>query len=93
MNKIKHNKIVRHYLQRKFIKFFAESYKFRLPDAFIQTYQTKRVNFGFNGLGELVYKRTYSRMKEDNTNEEWFETVRRVVEGTYTLLMYNSYLN
>ena len=62
--------------------------KFQIPENFLANYKTKKVNFGFNGLGELVYKRTYSRMKENNTNEEWYETVQRVVEGTYNLLMY-----
>lgn len=28
---------------------------------------------------------TYSRLKEDGTNEHWWETVRRVVEGTYEM--------
>jgi hypothetical protein len=54
----------------------------------VNVYRNKPVNFGFNGLGELVYKRTYSRTKEDNSNEEWFETVQRVVEGTYSILTY-----
>ena len=58
---------------------------FRLTDDFIKEYETKTPNFGFNGLGELVYRRTYSRIKDDGTNEEWFETVRRVVEGVYTM--------
>ena len=46
----------------------------------------KRTPFGFNGLGELVYMRTYSRIKEDGKNERWWETVQRVVEGTYSML-------
>lgn len=58
---------------------------FKLKDEFIRRYATIQPNFGFNGLGELVYLRTYSRLKEDNTNEQWFETVRRVVEGTYSI--------
>ena len=37
------------------------------------------------GLGELVYMRTYSRIKENGKNERWWETVQRVVEGTYTM--------
>jgi len=81
------NKFAKHIFQRQFIFFFSNTYKFKLPDTFVLPYNMKKVKFGFNGLGELVYKRTYSRIKEDNTNEEWFETVRRVVEGTYTLLM------
>lgn len=32
-------------------------------------------------LGQLVYDRTYSRVKEDGNKETWPDTVRRVVEG------------
>lgn len=59
--------------------------KFKIKDDFIRRYTTIVPNFGFNGLGELVYLRTYSRIKEDGTNEQWFETIRRVVEGTYSI--------
>lgn len=58
---------------------------FRLSDAFIKKYHRKKPPFGFDGLGELVYFRTYSRVKEDGKNEVWWETVRRVVEGTYNM--------
>jgi ribonucleoside-triphosphate reductase len=59
--------------------------KFSLSDNFIDGYKRKRPPFGFNGLGELVYMRTYSRIKEDGKNEMWWETVQRVVEGTYNM--------
>jgi hypothetical protein len=58
---------------------------FKLDQEFIDSYKTKNPNFGFNGLGELVYLRTYSRLKTDSTNEKWYETVQRVVEGTYNI--------
>jgi ribonucleoside-triphosphate reductase (thioredoxin) len=58
---------------------------FSLTDNFINGYKRKRAPFGFNGLGALVYMRTYSRIKEDGSNEQWWETVRRVVEGTYNM--------
>lgn len=59
--------------------------KFRLDAGFVEQYRTITPPFGFNGLGELVYLRTYSRLKDDGTNERWFETVQRVVEGTYSM--------
>ena len=59
--------------------------KFTISDNFIEGYKRARAPFGFNGLGELVYMRTYSRLKEDGKNEMWWETVRRVVEGTYNM--------
>ena len=59
--------------------------KFKLSESFIEQYHSKKPPFGFNGLGELVYMRTYSRIKDDGSNEQWWETCRRVVEGTYNM--------
>ena len=58
---------------------------FRLEDDFVDKYAKIKPPFGFNGLGELVYYRTYSRVRPDGTNERWHETIRRVVEGTYRM--------
>ena len=59
--------------------------EFNLSDKFIDGYKRRKAPFGFNGLGELVYMRTYSRLKENGQNERWWETVQRVVEGTYSM--------
>ena len=59
--------------------------KFTLSENFINKFKRKKPPFGFNGLGELVYMRTYSRIKENGKNERWWETVQRVVEGTYSM--------
>jgi len=59
--------------------------KFKLSENFVSKYKRKKPPFGFNGLGDLVYMRTYSRIKEDGKNERWWETVQRVVEGTYSM--------
>ena len=59
--------------------------KFKLSEKFIDKYKRKKAPFGFNGLGELVYMRTYSRIKDNGKNERWWETVQRVVEGTYQM--------
>lgn len=58
---------------------------FKLSESFMNNYKRKRAPFGFNGLGELVYMRTYSRLKQDGKNEMWWETVQRVVEGTFNM--------
>ena len=58
---------------------------FKLDSSFINEYSTKKAPFGFNGLGEIVYMRTYSRLKSDGFNEKWYETIQRVIEGTYNL--------
>ena len=39
--------------------------QFLLSENFINKYKRKKPPFGFNGLGELVYMRTYSRIKEN----------------------------
>ena len=44
-------------------------HKFKLSENFISKYKRKKAPFGFNGLGELVYMRTYSRIKENGKNE------------------------
>ncbi|AKQ07616.1 ribonucleotide reductase [Mycobacterium phage Smeadley] len=42
------------------------------------------INWG--PTGELVYDRTYSRVKPDGSRETWPETVRRVVDGNLALV-------
>ena len=59
--------------------------RFNLSEKFLDNYKRKQAPFGFNGLGELVYMRTYSRIKDDGKNEMWWETCQRVVEGTYNM--------
>jgi ribonucleoside-triphosphate reductase len=61
------------------------THKFKLSRHFIDQFHDRPAPFGFNGLGELVYRRTYSRKKADGSNEAWFETVERVVNGTYNM--------
>lgn len=58
---------------------------FNLAESFINEYKGKQPAWGFNGLGYLVFLRTYSRTKPDGTLEEFWETCRRVVEGTYDI--------
>lgn len=60
---------------------------FKLSEKFIEQFKTKTPPFGYGGLGELVYKRTYSRVKPDGTKEDWWETCRRVVEFIFNSQM------
>ena len=54
-----------------------------LSEKFVDSYTLKSPPWGFNGLGYIVYKRTYARIVDENTGrtEEWKETCRRVVDG------------
>jgi ribonucleoside-triphosphate reductase (thioredoxin) len=63
---------------------------FKLSEEFIQNYKDRTPPFGFedaagNSLGELTFVRTYSRLKDDNTKERWYEVCRRVIEGMYSI--------
>ena len=52
---------------------------------FINEYKHKQTPFYNYGLGEFVYKRTYARINDDNHQEEWYETIGRVVNGLYKI--------
>jgi ribonucleoside-triphosphate reductase (thioredoxin) len=52
-----------------------------ITEAFANKYSNKQPNWGFNGLGYIVYKRTYARVKENGQKEEWHETIRRCING------------
>ena len=52
-----------------------------LSKDFVAKYENKQPKWGFNGLGYIVYKRTYARLKENGQTEEWHETVERCVNG------------
>ena len=58
---------------------------FRLSEEFLEPYKNQKPDFGFNGLGEITYRRTYSRVMPDGKKEEWWQTIRRVIEGVYTM--------
>jgi len=63
---------------------------FKVQNHLIRNFLTQKPPFGFNGLGKFVYDRTYSRIKYTNEpnaskKECWFDTVLRVVNGTYSL--------
>jgi len=58
---------------------------FRLSEAFLSKYTSIKPPFGFNGLGEIVFMRSYSRNDDLKGNERWWETCERVVNGTYNM--------
>lgn len=67
-----------------------EFLSFKLSEDFISDYKKREVPWGFpigagNSLGELTYLTKYSRRKADNSKERWWETCRRVIEGTFSI--------
>ena len=64
---------------------------FRLHDDFVAEYEDREIQWGFKdatglSLGEIVFLRTYSRVKDDGTKETWPEVCRRVIEGMFSIL-------
>eukprot|EP01112_Ceratiomyxa_fruticulosa_P011106 TRINITY_DN2989_c0_g1_i1.p1 TRINITY_DN2989_c0_g1~~TRINITY_DN2989_c0_g1_i1.p1 ORF type:complete len:732 (+),score=133.23 TRINITY_DN2989_c0_g1_i1:1283-3478(+) len=66
-------------------RYSSTSKEFRLTDNFIEKYKNKEPKFGFGALSELVFLRTYSRLTKEGENEAWYQTVERVVNGTYNM--------
>jgi ribonucleoside-triphosphate reductase (thioredoxin) len=69
----------------------SDMLSFHLPDSFVEQYADRKPDWGFpigggQSLSELIYVDKYSALKEDGTKERWHETVRRCVEGYYSIL-------
>lgn len=54
--------------------------RFQLNENTLHILKSMKPEFGFNGLGELVFRRTYSR-----DNEDWADVVKRVIEGCMSI--------
>lgn len=53
---------------------------------FLSSYSQKQTPWGFGGLGEVVYLRTYSRHIDAlNRNETWTETIVRAIDGAIAI--------
>jgi len=61
-------------------------HKFTVPNKIVNNIKSKTPKFGYNGLGELVYARTYARKKPTSGIENWNDTILRVVGGTFSIL-------
>ena len=63
---------------------------FRLSDSFIDEFRDAEPAWGFpmgdgNTLGEYTWLTKYSRLKADGTKERFWEGLRRVIEGMYSI--------
>lgn len=54
--------------------------RFKICSETLSELFSKSPKFGFNGLGEVVFRRTYSR-----NNESWHDVVIRVIEGSLSI--------
>lgn len=60
---------------------------FQIDKDFVNQYKDKQPKWGYNGLGYMVYKRTYARpLTEDpaGPSEEFYQTIERVVNGIFS---------
>lgn len=53
-----------------------------LSPEFLAKYKNKQPKWGFNGLGYVVFKRTYARIQPDGGTEEWTDTIKRCIDGS-----------
>ncbi|MFW9988768.1 MAG: ATP cone domain-containing protein [Candidatus Odinarchaeota archaeon] len=61
-----------------------ENISFKLDEEFLNNFKGKQPDWG--PLGYITYKRTYARIIEnENRKEEFWETIRRVIEGCYSI--------
>lgn len=60
---------------------------FKLDDSFVSNFADPDWGYpsGPNSLGELTFIRTYSREKDDGSNERFVDSAQRVINGTYEL--------
>lgn len=59
--------------------------RFNLKKDFCDELYLKKACFGFSGFGEVTYYRTYSRIKTDGSQEQWADTVIRVINGVLSI--------
>jgi ribonucleoside-diphosphate reductase alpha chain len=67
--------------------------RFTLKRTFRDEIRAKMARFGFGGFGEATYYRTYSRLKQDGSQEHWADTVIRVVDGILSIRKNHYILN
>lgn len=59
--------------------------RFHLADKTKVFINSLKPEFGYDGFGEFIYARTYSRLKDDGYMESWGDTVKRVTEGVFSI--------
>ena len=60
--------------------------QFKLKADFKDTLSKKPTKWGYEGLSEFTFYRTYARKKENGRLETWPECVVRVIEGMFSIL-------
>lgn len=58
---------------------------FALDAKYLNRLARLKPEFGYDGFGEIVFYRTYSRLKADGSQENWHDVVVRVINGTMSI--------
>ena len=59
---------------------------FKLSETFLKEYDGQQPDWGYGALSYFTFKRTYARNIEgENRTEEFWETLKRVIEGVFTI--------
>lgn len=61
------------------------THRFELSQTTQGYIQSLKPAFGYNGFGEFIFYRTYSRVKKDGGQETWADVVIRVTNGTMSI--------
>jgi ribonucleoside-triphosphate reductase len=69
---------------KQYLHTVPKSIRFLLDESFIDQYRDQQPEWG--PLGYITYKRTYARwIENEDRSEEFWETLRRVVEGCFSI--------
>ncbi len=65
-------------------------FSFKLAEEYVNSYRSRKVPWGYedaagNSVGEIIFLRTYSRLKENGHKETWVDVCERVINGMYSL--------
>lgn len=58
---------------------------FQLDDTVVEELERRKPEFGYNGFGEFIFYRTYSRQKHNGKQENWADVVVRVINGVMSI--------
>lgn len=58
---------------------------FQLDDVVVTHLESLKPEFGYNGFGEFIFYRTYSRTKRNGQQENWADVVVRVINGVMSI--------
>jgi ribonucleoside-triphosphate reductase len=58
---------------------------FSLDESVVSELERRTPQFGYNGYGEFIFYRTYSRLKHNGKQETWSDVVVRVINGVLSI--------